>query len=138
MTNVRVTFVGCSSPEAVYFRTSEMMQDFIRIQNALHAHFLAYSESTDEGSTISLDVGSNCAVKCDGRWYRTKVSNLEKDGKGVTVSFMDKGYSITVDASEIRCLPGGLESIPRTVLCCSLYGISFPLGPIWDHKVKQQ
>jgi len=115
-----------------------MMQDFIRIQNTLHAHFLAHSESTEEECIVSLDVGFLCAIKCDGRWYRAKVVNLLTDGKEVTVSLMDKGYSITVDASEIRCLPGGLESIPRTVLCCSLYGISFPLGPIWDHKVKQQ
>jgi len=115
-----------------------MMQDFIRIQNVLHAHFQAYTESTDEDPIISLDVGFLCAAKCDGRWYRAKVVNLEKDGKEVAVSLLDKGCSfITVDASELRRLPDGLQTISRTVLCCSLYGMVPPSGQIWDSKVMQ-
>jgi len=113
-----------------------MMQDFIKIQNALHAHFQANEESTDEEPTTSLDVGFHCAVKCVGRWYRAKVVNLETDGK-VTVSLMDKDYSTTVDASEIHRLPDGLETMPMTIICCSLYGIGPPSGPIWDQKVGQ-
>ena len=137
MTNFRVTFVGCTSPEAVYFRTPKMLQDFIRIQNALLSHFQANEESTDEEPTTSLDVGFHCAVKCVGRWYRAKVVNLETDGK-VTVSRLDKGYFITIGASEIRRLPDGLETVPKSVLSCSLYGIAPPSGPIWNRKVMQQ
>ena len=52
---ILVTFVGCTSPEAVYFRNRELAKEFLSIQNALYVHFEAHKESVEE--PINFDVG---------------------------------------------------------------------------------
>lgn len=133
-----VTFIGARNPNDLFFRTPELADMFIKIQQALYACFCDQQfESAIQGS-ISCDIGYVCAVQSDGRWYRAKiVENVNHPD--VVLSLLDKDLFVMVHVDEIRCLPMELTDIPRTVLRCSLYGISpAPGSSGWNPKVTQQ
>lgn len=134
--SVPVTFVGCQSPESIYFRTEELSNQFFSLQNALYIHFEAHKDSVEE--PVSLKVGFIGAVKYQGRWYRAKVVNMDKYPDEISVSLMDKGISLIVRCvSEIRRLPEELVKIPKMVLRCSLIGIQPSSVSEWSSKVIQ-
>ena len=111
--SILITFVGCTSPEAVFFRNRELAKEFFSLQNALYVHFEAHKDSIEE--PINFDVGFVCAVNCDGRWYRAEVTDVENYPE-ITVVLLDKGCSRTVSATEIRRLPDGLDQAAASVI----------------------
>ena len=133
---IPVTFVGCQSPESICFRTTELSNQFFKLQNALYTHFEAHKESVEE--PFSLKIGFIGAVKYQGRWYRAKVVNMDKYPDEISVSLMDKGIPLIVRCiSEIRRLPEELVKIPKMVLRCSLIGIHPSSVSEWSSKVTQ-
>ena len=134
-----VPFIGARSPEALFFRTDELANKFIKIQNALYNYFGGHqSGSVIDDESVSCDVGFVCAVQSDGRWYRAEVVENENH-PDIVVSLLDKDLFVMVNAGEIRSLPEELTNIPRTVLRCSLYGV-YPASASsgWSPKVTQQ
>ena len=131
-----VSFVGCQSPSELLFRTTEMMQEFLKVHNALYTHFEVNGEASVTEEPIYFDVGFLCAVNHEGRWYRAQVVDMEQY-PNVTVFLLDRGVTCNVAASEIRRIPGGLTRIPRTLIHCSLHGICPPSGNIWEEEVTQ-
>lgn len=127
-----VIFVDCKGPHSVYFRTPELMKEFVKIHNALQSHFLDNSDSTDDPS-INFEKSSTCAVKYDGRWYRAEVLDVGEYPR-IKVSLLDKADSFHVEADEMRRLPQGLGAIPKTVTCCSFDGIS---ETVWNEKMTE-
>ena len=133
--SIPITFVGCNSPEAVFFRNRELAKEFYSLQNALYVHFEAHEESIEE--PINFDVGFVCAVNCDGRWYRAEVTDVENYPE-ITVVLLDKGCSRTVNSTEIRRLPDGLEQAVATVICVSFSRIQPYSGTGWASFVTSQ
>lgn len=131
-----VTFVEARSPDALFFRTPELTVAFVKMQNALYAHFEEMS-ADEESNSGSIDVGLVYAAHFQGRWYRVTVVDCENH-PDVVVSLLDKGLSTTVHASKIRRLPKELTLMPITVLQCSLFCV-YPSSalPGWDLKVTQ-
>jgi len=134
-----VTFIGARSPEALFFRTDELTDKFIKIQNALYNYFGGHQRgSVIDDESVSCDVGFVCAVQSDGRWYRAEVLENENH-PDIVVYLLDKDLFVMVNAGEIRRLPEELTDIPRTVLSCSLSGIYPASGSLgWSHEVTQQ
>ncbi len=64
-----VSFVGCQSPSELFFRTFEMMQEFLKVHNALYTYFEINGEASATEEPIYFDVGFLCAVNHGGRWY---------------------------------------------------------------------
>jgi len=133
--SVTVSFVGCNSPNELFFRTSKMMEEFVQIQNALHSTFMGVHEAAHE-EPINFDVGFLCAVNHEGRWYRAQVVDIEKYPE-VVVLLLDKGFTCNVEASEIQRIPDRLEGIPSTLIHCSLHGVCPPSGNVWEETVAQ-
>jgi len=133
--SIPITFVGCSSPEAVFFRNRELAKEFFSLQNALYVYFEAHKESVEE--PINFDVGFVCAVNCDGRWYRAEVMDMENYPE-ITVFLLDKGCSRTVSSTEIRRLPEGLDQTAATVICVSFSRIQPHPGSGWASFVTPQ
>ena len=133
--SIPITFVGCNSPEAVFFRNRELAKEFYSLHNALYVHFEAHKESIEE--PINFDVGFVCAVNCDGRWYRAEVTDVENYPE-ITVVLLDKGCSRTVNSTEIRRLPDGLEQAVATVICVSFSRIQPYSGTGWASFVTSQ
>jgi len=133
--SIPITFVGCSSPEAVFFRNRELAKEFFSLQNALYVYFEAHKESVEE--PINFDVGFVCAVNCDGRWYRAEVTDVENYPE-IAVVLLDKGCSRTVNSTEIRRLPDGLDQAATTVICVSLNRIQPHSGTGWASFVTPQ
>lgn len=128
-----VIFVRCESPDALFFRTAELMKEFLRIHNLLFSYFESHKESIEE--TINFDVGFLCAIQSDRRWYRAEVIDVEEYPK-ITVCLIDKGFSRKVHASKIHRLPYGLDYVPRTLVQCSLSRLYPPSGTTaWNERV---
>lgn len=130
-----VIFVDCKGPCSLYFRTPELMKEFIKIHNALQAHFAVNTESTEVPS-INFEKGFTCAVKYGQRWYRAVVADMEQY-PSIGVSLLDKGDSCYVKADDIRRLPEELKGILSTVLCCSFDGIYPHSGTVWNEKIAE-
>ena len=129
-----VIFVRCLSPDALFFRTPELMKDFIRIQNLLFTYFECHRESVEE--PINFDVGFLCAIQSERRWYRAAVIDVGEYPE-ISVYLIDKGLSRNIHASKIRRLPYGLDIVSRTVVQCALFKVYSPSGIIWDERVTQ-
>jgi len=129
-----LTFVGCTSPDAVFFRYPELVKEFISLQNALYSHFEAHKESIEE--PINFDVGFLCAVNCNGRWYRAEVTDIGNFPE-INVVLLDKGFSHSVSATEIRRLPDGLDQQQPAVARVSFYNCRPHSGTRWDPNVTQ-
>ena len=118
--SVTVSFVGCNSPDELFFRTSKMMEEFVQVQNAPHSTFMGVHEAAHQ-EPINFDMGFLCAVNHEGRWYRAQVVDMEYY-PDVIVFLLDKGITCNV-TSEIQRIPDRLEEIPNTLICCSLYEV---------------
>jgi len=132
---VPVIFVGCQSPDDIYFRTPELVRKFIRVQDALSTLFDSRKTSS-EVVTSNLYIGLVCAVYCEGKWFRSKIIEMEKYPY-IIVRLRDVGCSRKVNISDIRRLPEEFANLQRTVLHCSLYGINPLGGTTWDGKTTQ-
>jgi len=63
-----VTFIGARSPEDLFFRTGELTDKLIKIQNALYNYFGGHQRgSVTDDESVSYDVGFVCAVQFGGR-----------------------------------------------------------------------
>ena len=130
-----VSFVCCQSPSELFFRTTEMMQEFLKVHNALYTHFDVNGEASSE-EPINFDVGFLCAVNHGGRWYRAQVVNMERYPE-VVVFLLDRGVTCKFAASEIRRIPDELGGVQSTLIHCSLHGFCPPGGSDWNEKVTQ-
>lgn len=129
-----LTFVGCTSPDALFFRYPELVKEFCSVQNALYSHFEAHKESIEE--PINFDVGFLCAVNCNGRWYRAEVTDIENYPE-INVVLLDKGCSRSVSATEIRRLPNGLDQKQPAVFRVSFYNCLPHSRTRWDPNDTQ-
>jgi len=100
----------------IYDFIRELAKEFFSLQNELCIHFEAHKESIEE--PIIFDVGFVCAVNCDGRWYRTEVTDM-KSYPEIGAILLDKCCPRTVNATEIRRLPDGLDQAASTFICAS-------------------
>lgn len=131
-----VSFVGCQSPDELFFRSKEMMEKFLKVHNAMYTHFEEQKASATNKEPINFDVGFLCSVNHGDRWYRAQVVDMERY-PDVVVFLLDKGFTFNVAASQIQRIPDGLEGIPSTLIHCSLQGISPPSGSVWEETVAQ-
>ena len=131
-----VTFIGCRTPESIFFRTPELEKEFSSLQNALSTHFEAHEESSVV-DPIHLKVGFVGAVKSQSIWYRVEVIDMVKYPE-ITVSFIEKGCSLKVHANKIRRLTEEMKSTPRMILQCALSGVCPSSGIQWIPTVTQQ
>ena len=133
-----VTFIGCRTPESIFFRTPELEKELSSLQNALSIHFEAHEESSVYDEPIHLKEGFIGAVESQSICYRVEVIDMVKYPE-ITVSFIDKGCSLKVLANRIRRLPEEMKRATRMVLRCALSGICPYSSDIeWNPKVTQQ
>jgi len=131
-----VTFIGCRTPESIFFRTPKLEKEFSSLQNALSTQFEAHEESSVD-DPIHLKVGFVGAVKSQNIWYRVEVIDMVKYPE-IMVSFLDKGCSLKVHANKIRRLPEEMKRATRMVLQCALSGVCPSSGVEWIPTVTQQ
>ena len=137
LTLIPAFFVGCTSPNAVYFRTPKLANRFITLQHDLRSFFEAQLVDLSEGPT-KLFVGFICALQFDDRWFRAKVVDVENYPE-IGVYLVDIAIFLYVNAKEILHLPGRFKTNPKTLLCFSFSGVCPPSGGSvdWDPKATK-
>lgn len=136
LTLIPAFFVGCISPNAVYFRTPKLAKRFIELQNDLRSHFEAQLMHLPEGR-IKLFVGFNGALQSGDRWFRAKVVDVGNYPE-IGVYLVDVALFLYVNAKEILHLPDEFKTRPMTLLCLSFSGVHPPSGVDWDPKATKQ
>ena len=69
-------------------------------------------------------IGEICAVKCDGNWYRGKMSRVDCGlGTKVEVVLVDYGSVWQVDVSMVREIESEFASFPPFAYRCALTGV---------------
>ncbi len=136
VTGFPVTLVRVKSPDHITFRTRELNDKFLKIQNGLYTHFEANKESVEE-PIINFEMGFVGAVNCDGRYYRAVVTDVGTYPE-IKVALMDKDVSRVIHASDLHRLPQELEDFPKTAIQCSLSGICPSMSSGWEPEVIQQ
>ncbi|KAK5881266.1 hypothetical protein CesoFtcFv8_022086 [Champsocephalus esox] len=85
-----------------------------------------------KASPFEPKVGEPCCAMFpgDGEWYRALVNEL---AEGVSVNFVDYGYTMKVEKNHIRSITPGLLTLPFQAISCWLTGVQ-PLGSEWSSE----
>uniref|UniRef100_A0A3Q1I304 Tudor domain containing 1 n=1 Tax=Acanthochromis polyacanthus TaxID=80966 RepID=A0A3Q1I304_9TELE len=97
-------------------------QQLINLEAELKQHCEA------DTSPFVPNVGQPC---CDGAWYRAMVKELCEDK--VAVNFVDYGYSMKVEKSNLRSITPQLLTLPFQAVHCWLTGVE-PQGSEWSSE----
>ena len=75
---ISASFVGCTSPYAVYFRTPKLAERFIKLHHdELRSYFETQPIDLSEAPS-TVFVGFIGALQSSGKWFRAKVVDVEK------------------------------------------------------------
>jgi len=135
LTLISAIFVGCTSPNAIYLRTSELAESFIKLHHELQSYFQAQQISLCD-APVNLFVGFIGALQYGDQWFRVKVVNVDKY-PDISVLLFDIALSLNVNAGEIHHLPGGWKTYPKTLLCFSFSGVRPPSGTAWGPEATE-
>ncbi|XP_033125046.1 tudor domain-containing protein 1-like [Anneissia japonica] len=103
-------------------------------------HFPAICSMTSDyeienTSGYKAKIGTLCAAKADGEWYRGAVMDI-KDSDTVSIRFLDYGDIRDIPANSLRKLEDRLTKIPILAAQCRLMGIE-PVDGQWSSKTVQ-
>ncbi|KAK2820415.1 hypothetical protein Q5P01_023374 [Channa striata] len=102
-------------------------QQLTELDNELKQHCEA------EATPFEPKVGEPCCARfCgDGEWYRAMVNELSDNV--VSVSFVDYGYTMKAEKSQLRSITPKLLTLPFQAVRCWLTGVE-PLGSEWSRE----
>ncbi|XP_047464892.1 tudor domain-containing protein 1 isoform X2 [Mugil cephalus] len=86
-----------------------------------------------DASAFVPKVGEPCCAMFpgDGTWYRAVVKGVHEDG--VAVNFVDYGYNVKVQQSQLRSITPRLLALPFQAIRCWLKGVE-PAGSEWSSE----
>ncbi len=129
-----VFFSWCDSPDALYFRTSEMRDLFRTMKSEMQTYYKCASKKPRK--ELNFEVGFHCAVYTDTKWWRAEVTCMDNYPE-CDVLLVDTGYQRTVQVQDIYPLAPHFDEHPRLTRQCSLFGVYPPDGSVWDDSVSK-